>query len=96
MIVFIYKWLKKAGFFAGMLAVAPAAPTSMALLLIMAGSAPTFYLISAEYINRYAGFVRKPTVSWFLSASQDHNDYLYQDRLGTNIGKALKKRTLAV
>jgi MFS family permease len=39
----------------GMLAAAPAAPTSFALLLIMAGSAPTFYLISAEYINRYAG-----------------------------------------
>ena len=47
---------KSRGFFAGMLAVAPAAPTSMALLLIMAGSAPTFYLISAEYINRYAGY----------------------------------------
>lgn len=39
----------------GMLAAAPAAPTSFALVLIMIGSAPTFYLISAEYINRYAG-----------------------------------------
>ena len=39
----------------GMLAAAPAAPTSFALLLIMAGSAPTFYLISAEYMNRYGG-----------------------------------------
>ena len=39
----------------GMLAAAPATPTSFALVLIMVGSAPTFYLISAEYINRYAG-----------------------------------------
>jgi MFS family permease len=39
----------------GMLAAAPATPTSFALVLIMIGSAPTFYLISAEYINRYAG-----------------------------------------
>ena len=39
----------------GLLAWAPTAPTSFALLAVMAGSAPTFYLISAEFINRYAG-----------------------------------------
>lgn len=39
----------------GLLAARPGSPTSGALLAIMAGSAPTYYLISADFINRYAG-----------------------------------------
>ena len=39
----------------GLLAGSPGSPTSFALLAIMAGTAPTFYLVTADFINRYAG-----------------------------------------
>lgn len=39
----------------GLLAARPGEPTAGALLAIMAGSAPTYYLVSADFINRYAG-----------------------------------------
>jgi hypothetical protein len=92
MIVFIHKWLKKAFFCRD--ACGGAGRTNLDGVASDHGGQRADFLSHLCRVYQPLCGVRKPTVSWFLSASQDHNDYLYQDRLGTNIGKALKKERL--